>query len=97
MDIENDKKINIKKELEYTGQNLTEKNLKSILVEAEVISGDEEESSDESNNYVDGEINLTDLETRDIMDLENNFFLEDNDKMDENMDEVEITVMIVMN
>ncbi|CAJ0903787.1 8130_t:CDS:2, partial [Entrophospora sp. SA101] len=42
--------------LEYTGQNLTEKDLKN-------------------------------LEIRDIMDLENNFFLEDNDKMDEDMDD----------
>ncbi|CAJ0915606.1 17401_t:CDS:2, partial [Entrophospora sp. SA101] len=30
---------------------------------------------------------LKNLEIRDIMDLENNFFLEDNDKMDEDMDE----------
>ncbi|CAJ0650913.1 12259_t:CDS:2 [Entrophospora sp. SA101] len=36
------------------------------------------------------------LEIHDIMDLENNFFLEDNDKMYEDIDE-EITVMIVMN
>ncbi|CAJ0839950.1 4609_t:CDS:2, partial [Entrophospora sp. SA101] len=30
---------------------------------------------------------LKNLEVHDIVDLENNFFLEDNDKMDEDMDE----------
>ena len=40
----------VKKELNYTGQTLSEKDLKSMLIEAEVNLNDDESNDDESDN-----------------------------------------------